>query len=88
MTFGDAEFEQMKRVEGAVIKALMPFRENTPNGLVLFALIRVARVMLRLSPKKTQKDMLDACVPFLEGKTRPRGEESSILWTPGSDAIN
>jgi hypothetical protein len=68
LEFNDERFTQMRAVQGEVVKALLPFRERTEAAIVVFALIRAARVMLRLYPKKTQVELLEAIVPYLEGK--------------------
>lgn len=81
--FGAAEVDGMKAIEKAIIAALLPFRSRMPNGLAVFALVRCARVMLRLSPPAAQAQMLDAIVPYLEGKMQPReGSDRAILHLP------
>jgi hypothetical protein len=79
LNFDGQEFAQMKRVETAVIQTLLPFRDDgkTEAALVVFALLRCARVMLRLYPEQTQRELLQALVPYLEGKTGPAEDATS-----------
>lgn len=57
------------KVRAEVVKALLPFRENTESLVLVFALAQCMRVLLRLYPKAAQKDALSAIVPYLEGRT-------------------
>lgn len=83
INFDDETFRAMSEVQAEVVKALMPFRARTESALVVFALIRCARVMMRLYPEKFQKELLAAVVPYLEGKDQPRQTgDHSLLWTP------
>lgn len=78
LEFNDERFNEMRAVQKEVVLALMPFKERTEAALVVFALIRAARVMLRLYPKKAQRELLEAVIPYLEGKTT-MPEESPFL---------
>lgn len=79
LTFGGAELSQMKRVEVEVAGVLHKYRQNTEAGLVAFALIRCARVLLRCYPKATQKELISVCVDYLNGRTQPRDPASSLI---------
>jgi len=71
----NADAERMKEIERELVKALLPYATGarpTEAGLAVFALVRCARTLLRKYPKRAQEDLLDAVVPFLEGKTEPR----------------
>lgn len=69
LSFRDDDAAQMRRVQRAIIQAVLPFKANTEAALVVFALARCARTMLRLYPEKTQKWMRTLLIAFLEGKT-------------------
>lgn len=83
--FDDATFTAMKDVEKVVVRALLPLRENIEAGLIILALIRCARVLLRLYPKKVQGELLPVLIAYLRGDTKqPSGDPASLLWTPQS----
>jgi|SRR5215510_882422 len=79
--FRQEDADQMKRMEQAIILALMPFKENTDPILGLLALIRCARVMLRAASTQAQKQLLPVVVTFLRGGMQPQGAPS-LLWLP------
>lgn len=83
LNFTDEDFRAMRAVQSVLIAALLPFRAKTEAALVVFALVRCARVMLRLYPEKTQRELLTAIVPYLQGQAS--GPRESILWTPERD---
>lgn len=82
--FKQAEFDEMKRIEQAIIKALQPFKATSDPLLALIALIRCARVMLRLGDQSAQRQLLPVVEDFLRGRTNPRGQ--GILWMPGDES--
>ena len=79
LSFTNADAEQMKTIERALVATLLPFKGNTEAALVVFALVRCARVMLRLYPEQTKKALLPIMTAYLEGKNQPPGEESNLL---------
>lgn len=80
MEFGAQELEQMKRVENAVATAITPFRNGrTEAGLIVFALVRVARVILRTYSPKTQADLIPVLVRFIEARGDDAGGDRIIL---------
>lgn len=69
MEFGAEELERMKQIENVVAKSIATFRNGrTEAGLIVFALVRVARVVLRMYPPKTQADLIPVLVRFLEDR--------------------
>lgn len=81
-TYREEDFQQMKRMEKAIIDAMLPFSGGTDPLLGVMALIRCARVMLRAGSKSAQKQLLPVLVAYLSGRMRPSGE-SSLIWVPG-----
>lgn len=82
--YSDADLDQMRQVQQAVVRALLPFRDTTPAHLLVLACITPARTLLRTLPRAQQQGMLDAVLPFLEGKATPRGmTESGIILPDG-----
>lgn len=79
LNLDNADAEQMRAVQKALIDAALPFRERTEAALVVFACVRIARTMLRLYNPKTQKQLLPVIIAFLEGKTTAPGVESDFL---------
>lgn len=76
--FREIDARLMKQAEQVLVRALMPFRENTEASLIVFALMRCARVLLRLYPEATRKELTRVCVGYLEGKT-----EEQVIVPPG-----
>jgi hypothetical protein len=69
LKFDDDAFRQMRKVEDHVGTVLRPYRESTEAGLVAFALIRTARVLLRLYPQQTQRELVEVCCRFLKDES-------------------
>lgn len=82
--YRDSDFQQMKRVEDAVIGALLPFRESTDPILAVLALARILRVFLRAAPKLAQRQLLRVLIAYIEGRTRLPGDDRDAgkLWVP------
>jgi hypothetical protein len=78
--FKPDDVAEMKAIERAVIKALMPFREKTDPLLAVVALTRCLRVMIRLGDAEAQSKLLPVLEGYLHGRTPIL---SSPLWTPG-----
>jgi len=74
----NADVAQMHELQRIIVNALLPYtngERRAEAGLAVFALVRCARVLLRKYPKVAQEELLDAIVPFLEGKAEPRQRE-------------
>jgi hypothetical protein len=66
--------QQMKRIDNVVATTVKPFRGTTETAIIVFALVRVARMLLNLYPPNVQKELLqDVIVPFLHGEHREEG---------------
>lgn len=84
----DAEtMEQMKRVENTIAQALIPIRNSRIEGMiVVFALVRVARQLLVLYPKKARTQLVPVLTAFLEEKKTAPGvvddDAEKMIWTP------
>jgi hypothetical protein len=69
--------QRMKHVEREIARTCHPYRENTEAALVIFALFRCARILLRLYPKETQEELLLVLVPFIRGENAPGASKAS-----------
>lgn len=78
-SFRTDDVEQMKRVENEVARTLAPFRGNTEAALAVFALVRCARLLLRLYPAKTQKELIPVLVDYLQGNGSAEPESRLFL---------
>lgn len=85
---GDAaDTERMHFMQSEIAKAILPYRENTEAAIVVMALMRVARILLRLYPEPVRGELLSACVAYLQGKGVEAVEAKSPLealgfWVP------
>lgn len=79
LTFTPDDRKQMERIERQVSDTLRPYRQSTEGALVVFALLRIARVLLRLYPEPTQGQLIRLGVDFLEGQHAPRDAPGSSL---------
>jgi hypothetical protein len=79
-----ADYEEMKRVESAIIDALLPFKATTDPLLAVLALVRVVRVFLRGAPQQAQRELRPVLFAYLEGRTQlpNTNEEAGKLWLP------
>ncbi len=84
--FNPADFAEMKKVERALIATLKPFKDHVHPALLMFTLIRCARVFLRQGERAAQKELLPTIIAYLEGKTQPPGSHS-LIWTPDDGGI-
>lgn len=73
--------EQMKRIEQAIVDAVLPFAANTDPLLGVIALTRCVRTMLRAADTDAQKQLLPVLVAFLRGQMQAPGAPS-LLWMP------
>lgn len=83
--FSMKDFDQLKRVEDAITKSIVPFRNNrTEAALVVMAALRVARQILELYPAPTRETLLPLLVAFLKGETQMPGvsDPTHPLWMP------
>src|SRR5262245_49383169 len=82
--FRQEDADQMKRMEQAIINALLPFKENTDPILGLLALMRCARVMLRAARADAQRQLMPVLIAFIRGDMAPKNAPS-LLWMPSDD---
>lgn len=80
-TFRQEDADQMKAIERVLVQAVLPYRESTNPLLVVIALIRMARTVLRLAEKQDQKAIMPVLIGFLQGRVSPP-QESSIILPP------
>lgn len=82
--YKDSDFEQMKKVEGALIAALLPFKATTDPLLAVLALVRVIRVFLRAAPTPARKEILPVLFAYMEGRTQlpTANDQAGKLWLP------
>lgn len=82
------DFDHMQTVERAVFASLTPFRNGrTEAALIVIALLRVARLLLRLYPEETQRTLLPLYIAFLKGDEDMPGAPKGLhpaFWTPPS----
>lgn len=71
MEYNQDDFNRMHHVENEIARRLIEWRGNTPAELVIFALVRCARRLLRLHPPNKQEEILLLIVPFLRGDDTP-----------------
>jgi hypothetical protein len=84
--YDDAHHELMKTAERQVIDLMRGHIERgVPPLLLLFALLRVSRALLRLGTSKAERKQLAPVVSaYIRGDTREPGD-ASILWVPDGD---
>lgn len=80
VNFGPEDFVLMKRVERAVIDLLLQIEGVNPI-IMMFALIRCSRVLLRKGDADAQKMLTPVVVDYLKGKMNATGAPQ-LLWTP------
>ncbi len=66
--------DQMRKVENAIAATCHQFKDNTEAMIVVFALIRVATVLLNFYRPNTRKEIIEqVLVPKLHGEHRDEG---------------
>lgn len=82
-----ANYGQMQKIERDVFEALKPYRNGrTEAMLVVFALIRVARMLLKLYPEKDQHVFRPLIVAFFKEEIPDTvAQGNSPLWLPPSN---
>lgn len=80
--FKPEDFARMKNAQGEIVKAIVPYSENTEAALVIFALCRCAKIMLDLYPPAKRAALVEVIVGFLQGDDRvkkPTGLDNFFL---------
>lgn len=62
------QVDQVNFLQREIEKAVLPYRENTEAALVIAALNRVSRILLRLYPEELQQQLILATVAYLKGQ--------------------
>lgn len=63
--------KSVQRVQGVIIDAVLPLKAHVHPLIIAIALIRAARVLLRMADKGDQKKIIPVLNAYLEGRTRP-----------------
>jgi len=71
MDYSAEDFSRLEFIENQIARRLMEWRGNTPAELVIFALCRCARRLLRIHPPAKQEEILSIIVPFMRGDVAP-----------------
>lgn len=73
LKFSETELAQMVNVQGEITKAVLPFKENTEAALVIFALVRAAKILLGLYSPQSRAELVEVIVWFLanDGRVLP-----------------
>lgn len=71
LAFNDENFKQMARVENHVASVLAPYRANTEAALVVLALMRCARILLKLYPLEVKAVLVGLCCDYLQERADP-----------------
>lgn len=71
VTFTPENLAQMRKVQGRLVDTLLPFRQHTESALMVFALIRCARALVRLYPKGTRDMLIRLMCDYLQGRRTP-----------------
>lgn len=81
-TFKTLDVEKMGEAQRLITQALLPLLDNGVHPLILvFALARALRVILRKAPKHEQAEVRPVLFAYIAGSTQqPAG--GSTLWTP------
>ena len=91
MVGSNADAARIDFLQQEIIKAILPYRENTEAILVVGALLRVARTLLRLYKPDLRAGFQQACIAYLQGKTQLGDETETALsrlgfWVPPGSA--
>jgi hypothetical protein len=81
--FRTADQEKMGEAQAVIVRALLPMLEVGVHPLILvFALVRATRVILRKTSKDEQAQVVPVLFAYLSGRTSPPATGGSALWTP------
>jgi hypothetical protein len=74
----------MREVQKAIVDTVLPFTERIPSWLIVLALARVLRAVLRKAPTKQERlELMEPVVAYIQGRTQqPGAGKSQLLWTP------
>jgi len=86
--FRQEDADAMKEVERALVQLLLPFRARMPPAVVALALVRCARVVLRLADREDQDALLPVLVHYLQGRINPPGAGSILLTDTPTDEVH
>jgi len=77
------DVEQMNHIQREIERAVLPYRDNTEAAIVVSALMRVARILIRLYPERAQRDLIAVTVAFLRNEEVDIEGETPLLLPPG-----
>jgi hypothetical protein len=77
------DVDQMNHIQREVERVLLQYRENTEAAIVVSALMRCARILIRQYPERAQKDLLTVTIAFLRGDDVEVEGENTLLLPPG-----
>ena len=79
LSFNAENLGLMKRVETQLVHLLMPMRQTVEAALIVFALARCMRTLIRLYPKPRQVELRRVVIDYLEGRVSPRDDPDAGL---------
>jgi len=80
VTFSDEDMKKVKAMEDEIARLLMKFNESRVEAsLVIFALMRCARRLLKLYPENTRTALVGVIKPFLDGAKELPGTGSTLI---------
>lgn len=77
--FSQEDFEQVVRIENAIVKAIFPFSANTPTRLAIFALGRVLKALLKKCPDQDTRTIYVAAILNTLNSEKPVDPGSPII---------
>lgn len=82
-TFKQDDVAKMREAQATIVKAVMPMVERGVHPLlVVFAMARCLRVLLRKTTVEEQKQIRPALYAFIAGATEAPTPRANPLWTP------
>lgn len=81
--FRTEDQEKMGQAQAIIVQALLPMLHVGVHPLILvFALARALRVILRKTSKREQAEVLPVLFAYMRGDTQQPATGGSALWTP------
>jgi len=87
-TVTQTDIDRMIYIEGRIEQVLLEFRSNTEALLVMFALVRLARRLLRLYNADTRNQLAKPLSQYLTVEALDSDENNPLLYAPGGGRLN